>query len=72
MTQQLIEALKRVEAWPAEMQDEFAEFVLEIDTGFCDYEPTPEELAGILHGLRDVAKAAWRRRSRSKPPSQNS
>ena len=53
-TKQLTEVLERVEAWPPHIQNELAEFALELDAGFRDgeYEPTPEELAGIDRGLR--------------------
>jgi predicted transcriptional regulator len=53
-TKQLTEILERVEAWPPEVQNELAEFALELDAGFKqgEYKPTPEELAGIDRGLR--------------------
>jgi hypothetical protein len=53
-TKKLTEVLERVEAWPPHIQNELAEFALELDAGFKDgeYEPTPEELAGIDRGLR--------------------
>jgi hypothetical protein len=53
-TKKLTEILERVEAWPPRIQNELAEFALELDAGLRDgeYEPTPEELAGIDRGLR--------------------
>jgi hypothetical protein len=41
-------------ASPQHIQNELAEFALALDAGFSDgeYEPTPEELAGIDRGLR--------------------
>jgi len=43
-TKKLTEVLERVEAWPPHIQNELAEFALELDAGFKDgeYEPTPE------------------------------
>lgn len=53
-TKRLNEALERVEAWPAQAQDELAEIARDIDASLRqgDYEPTPAELAGIDRGLR--------------------
>jgi hypothetical protein len=53
-TASLASVIERVEAWPAEAQDELAEIALEIEAGMSgrDYDPTPEELAGIDRGLR--------------------
>jgi predicted transcriptional regulator len=53
-TKKLTEILDRVEAWPPDAQNELAEFALELDAGLKggEYEPTPEELAGIDRGLR--------------------
>ncbi|MGB6397590.1 MAG: hypothetical protein WBF73_18185 [Bradyrhizobium sp.] len=60
-TKKLNEALERVEAWPADIQNELAEFALELDAGFRDgeYQPTPEELAGIDRGLRAAAEGRF-------------
>ena len=60
-TKKLTEALERVEAWPPHVQNELAEFALELDAGFGDreYEPTPEELAGIDRGLRAAAEGRF-------------
>jgi hypothetical protein len=60
-TKKLIEALERIEAWPPEVQDELADFALELDAGFKsgDYEPTAEELAGIERGLRAAAEGRF-------------
>ena len=50
----LKEALRRVETWPQEAQEELAEIALEIDAGLRGekYHATPEELAGIDRGLK--------------------
>jgi len=60
-TKQLNDALERVEAWPPDFQNELAEFALELDAGFRDgeYQPTPEELAGIDRGLRAAAEGRF-------------
>jgi hypothetical protein len=56
-TPKLTKILERVEAWPADVQNELAEFALELDAGLKDgeYQPTPDELAGIDRGLRAAA-----------------
>ena len=53
-TKKLTEILERVERWPAQAQDELAEIALDIENnlGKGDYEPTPEEQAGIERGLQ--------------------
>ena len=60
-TKQLTEALERVEAWPPHIQNELAEFALELDAGLKDgeYQPTPEELAGIDRGLCAAAEGRF-------------
>jgi len=60
-SRKLTEALERVEAWPADIQNELAEFALELDAGFKadEYEPTSEELAGIDRGLRAAAEGRF-------------
>ncbi|MGJ4939593.1 hypothetical protein ACQR1W_03400 [Bradyrhizobium sp. HKCCYLS1011] len=60
-TRKLTEALERVERWPAEIQDELAELALELDAGLegGEYQPTPEELAGIDRGLRAAAEGRF-------------
>jgi len=60
-TQKLTEVLERVESWPADVQNELAEFALELDAGLKDgeYQPTPEELADIDRGLRDAAEGRF-------------
>jgi predicted transcriptional regulator len=60
-TKKLTEVLERVEAWPADIQNELAEFALELDAGFRagEYEPTSEELAGIDRGWRDAAEGRF-------------
>ena len=53
-TKKLTDVLERVEAWPAELQDELAELALEIDASAAgrEYRPSDQELAGIDRGLR--------------------
>ena len=53
-SKQLAEMLERVEHWPAQAQDELADFARDIEKHLRqgDYEPTPEEQAGIERGLR--------------------
>jgi hypothetical protein len=53
-TKALQDVLERVDEWPEDIQDALAELALEIDAGLKggEYEPTPEELAGIDRGLR--------------------
>jgi hypothetical protein len=60
-TSKLKEVLERVESWPADVQNELAEFALELDAGLKDgeYQPTPEELAGIDRGLRAAAEGRF-------------
>jgi predicted transcriptional regulator len=60
-TKRLTEVLERVEAWPADVQDQLAAFVLELDASLKDgeYQPTPEELAGIDRGLRSAAEGRF-------------
>ena len=60
-TDKLTEILERVEAWPADAQEQLAAFVLELDASLKDgeYQPTPEELAGIDRGLRDAAEGRF-------------
>jgi hypothetical protein len=60
-TKKLTEVLERIEAWPAETQNQLADFALELDAGLSDdiYEPTPEEIAGIERGLRAAAEGRF-------------
>jgi hypothetical protein len=60
-TPKLTEVLERIEAWPADVQNELAEFALELDAGLKDgeYQPTPEEIAGIDRGLRAAAEGRF-------------
>jgi predicted transcriptional regulator len=60
-TRKLTEVLERVEAWPADVQNELAEFALELDAGLKngEYQPTSEELAGIDRGLRATAEGRF-------------
>ena len=60
-TRKLTEVLERIEAWPPEAQDEFADFALELDAGFrgAEYKPTPQEFAGIIRGLCDAAEGRF-------------
>jgi predicted transcriptional regulator len=50
----LADAMKRVEAWPDDAQEELAAIALEIDSALKGgvYAATPNELAGIDRGLR--------------------
>ena len=56
-TKPLANILERAESWPAQLQDELAAFARELDAGANgrDYQPSPDELAGIDRGLRDAA-----------------
>jgi predicted transcriptional regulator len=60
-TKKLAEVLERIEAWPPEAQNELADLALQLDAEFRDdeYEPTPEQLAGIERGLRDAAEGRF-------------
>lgn len=60
-TKMLTTVLERIDAWPAEAQDRLAEIALDIDAGFSggEYQPTPEELAGIDRGLRAAAEGRF-------------
>jgi hypothetical protein len=60
-TSKLTEVLERVEAWPDDVQNELAEFALELEAGLKDgeYQPTPDELAGIDRGLRAAAEGRF-------------
>jgi predicted transcriptional regulator len=60
-TKKLTEVLERVEAWPAHIQNELAEFALELDAGLREgeYDPTPEQLAGIDRGLCAAAEGRF-------------
>ena len=60
-TKMLTEVLERVETWPGHVQDELAEIALELDAGVkeTEYQPTPEELAGIDRGLRAAAEGRF-------------
>ena len=61
MTKKLTDVLERVEAWPPEMQDAFAERALELDAEVTDglYQPATEELARMRR-LRDIAEIGKR------------
>ena len=61
ITEKLTEALERIEAWPPEVQDMFANFALELEAAFGsdEVEPTQEELAGIDRGLRAAAQGRF-------------
>lgn len=52
----LAAVLERVEAWPADAQDQLAEIAAELEASLTDvpYQPTAAEIAGIDRGLRDV------------------
>ena len=53
-TKALKNAMRRVETWPKEAQEELAEIALEIDAGLKGgvYHATGEELVGIDRGLK--------------------
>jgi hypothetical protein len=61
-TRKLTEALERIEAWPPEAQNKFADIALELDAELSNGEdqPTPEELARNRR-LRDLAEIGKRR-----------
>jgi hypothetical protein len=71
-TKKLTEVLERIEAWPPEVQDELADFALELDAGFSSAEYEPRNSPASFAVCAMPPKAASRRRSRSKPLSQNS
>ncbi len=56
MNKSLSDLLERARSWPAKAQDELERMAREIESelGSGNYTPTPEELAGIERGLRDV------------------
>ena len=60
-TKMLTEVLERVEAWPAHVQNQLAEIALDIEAALKegDYDPTPQELAGIDRGLRAAAEGRF-------------
>lgn len=62
-TKKLTDVLERVEAWPAELQDELAELALDIEAGVTgdDYRPSDHELAGIDRGLRAANEGRFAR-----------
>jgi len=55
-TKVLQDALKRVETWPVEAQEELAVIAREMDAALKGgvYHATPDELAGIDRGLDDA------------------
>jgi predicted transcriptional regulator len=55
-TKILQDALKQVETWPVEVQEELAVIAREMDAALKGgvYHATPEELAGIDRGLGDA------------------
>jgi hypothetical protein len=50
----LEEAMRRVESWPQDAQEELAEIALEIDARLKGgkYHATPQELAGVDRGIK--------------------
>jgi hypothetical protein len=60
-TKKRTEVLERIKAWPPEAQNQLADIALELDAGLSDgdYEPTPEEMAGIERGLRAAAEGRF-------------
>jgi hypothetical protein len=61
-TKKLTEVLERIEAWPPEAQNKFADIALELDAELCNGEdqPLPEELARKRR-LRELAETGERR-----------
>jgi hypothetical protein len=61
-TKKLTEVLERIEAWPPEAQNKFADIALELDAELSNGEdrPTPEELARKRR-LRGIAEIGERR-----------
>jgi hypothetical protein len=57
-TKKLTEVLERVETWPADAQNELAEFALELDAGFRagEYEPTNARVLASDFGRRRIFK----------------
>jgi hypothetical protein len=62
ITKRLTEVLERIEAWPPEAQNKFADIALELDAELCNGEdqPMPEELARKRR-LRDIAEIGEQR-----------
>jgi hypothetical protein len=62
MTKKLTDVLARIETWPPEAQNEFADFALQLEAEVKSgvHQPTPEELAGINRGLRGLAEIGER------------
>jgi hypothetical protein len=60
-TKNLTDVLEQVDAWPPHVQNELAEFALELNAGFSngEYEPTPAELIGIDRGLNAAAEGRF-------------
>jgi hypothetical protein len=60
-TKKLTEVLQRIEAWPPETQNKFADIALELDAGLGNGEdqPTPEDARN--RRLRDLAEIGKRR-----------
>jgi hypothetical protein len=56
ITKKLTEVLERIEAWPPEAQNKFADIALELDAELCNGQdqPMPEELARQRR-LRDIS-----------------
>jgi hypothetical protein len=57
----LTDAMKRVETWPEEAQEELASLALEIDAALHGgtYRPAPEELTGIDRGLQAAERGRF-------------
>ena len=59
-TKTLQNVLERVEAWPPDAQDAWAEMALELEAEMTGaYHATPEELTGIDRGLRAAAEGRF-------------
>lgn len=61
MNKQLSEILRQTDRWPQQAQNELAEVVREIEAELKAgaYMASPEELAGIDHGLSDAAQGKF-------------
>jgi hypothetical protein len=73
-TKQLTEILERIEAWPPEIQNELAEFALELDAGFKqgEYDRRRKNLPASTVACARRPKAVSPATVRSRPSSPNS
>jgi predicted transcriptional regulator len=60
MNARLKDILERAEAWPPQAQDMLMQVAIDIEAQLSGtYDATPEELAGIDRGLRDLAEGRY-------------